>query len=297
VGYLFLDGEYLSPPYEIRTAGDAVTVNDRAVNCRLVEPENDRRWRNRAEEVTAQALDDQLQVGGIVLAFPDQPLVTFPDPHGRWEFFSQILGRQVVKQVSLVERLPREFDRQIWDDWVKAYQPPIELRQRAEADLSVFEKAAAEGEAVIAAARRLNQFSYPLTMVGMIATVLGFGHLLSHKPATGGQPLDKDASPDAVRVISWSLLLVVVLSALDLAWTILAYQAGQMREMNPFGSHLVENPQQLMMFKAGATLVTVGLLFGLRTYRRAQLAAWWACLILTLLTARWLTLNSMFIAV
>ena len=94
----------------------------------------------------------------------------------------------------------------------------------------------------------------------------------------------------------YSLALVVVYSVLDLTWTILAHQAGQMLELNPLGSHLIENPLHLVVFKAGATGLAVGLLFVLRKYRRAQLAAWWVCLVCTLLTARWLTISPMMAA-
>ena len=38
------------------------------------------------------------------------------------------------------------------------------------------------------------------------------------------------------------------------------------------------------------------LLVALRKHHRAQVAAWWVCLILTVLTFRWLVLNSLFVA-
>jgi hypothetical protein len=69
-----------------------------------------------------------------------------------------------------------------------------------------------------------------------------------------------------------------------------------MRELNPFGSKLIESPSLLALFKITATGMAIGLLFSLRKYRRAQVAAWWACLILTILAFRWLTFNSMMLS-
>lgn len=68
-----------------------------------------------------------------------------------------------------------------------------------------------------------------------------------------------------------------------------------MREINPIGGRLIDRPEQLILFKAVMTTLAIGLLFRLRRYRRAQLAAWWSCLVLTLLTVRWLTFNSMLV--
>jgi hypothetical protein len=52
----------------------------------------------------------------------------------------------------------------------------------------------------------------------------------------------------------------------------------------------------LSIFKATATLLSCSLLLFLRRHPRAQLASWWLCLVCTLLTFRWLVLNSMFVA-
>jgi hypothetical protein len=92
-----------------------------------------------------------------------------------------------------------------------------------------------------------------------------------------------------------SLALIAAFSGLDLVWTLLASGAGQMTELNPIGSHLLRNPLHLSLFKITATVVSCGLLMYLRQHQRAQLATWWMCLVCTVLTFRWLVLNSMFI--
>jgi hypothetical protein len=43
------------------------------------------------------------------------------------------------------------------------------------------------------------------------------------------------------------------------------------------------------------TIASCALLVALRKHHRAQVAAWWVCLILTVLTFRWLVLNSLFV--
>ena len=39
-GFLFIDGEYLSPPYEIRHADDGITVNGRQLTCNPPPPDS-----------------------------------------------------------------------------------------------------------------------------------------------------------------------------------------------------------------------------------------------------------------
>lgn len=91
-------------------------------------------------------------------------------------------------------------------------------------------------------------------------------------------------------------MFVSALSAMDLVWTIFASQTGAMSELNPLGSLLIHDPWVLFAVKLGVTSLSVGLLFMLRRQPLAQQASWWSCLLLTLLTARWLTFQSMFVA-
>jgi hypothetical protein len=266
--------------------------------------EDDRPRRGRpSRESLARALS--LQIAGqlaavqIVVALDGQPLVVLATPDEQMELLRELARLEAVprlRRVSIHDSLPPELDRAVWDRWVAEFSPTPEFVARAREHIGLFERAEREANAAAAATRRLHDWSYPLSLLGMVAAVLGFGHLLSHRPPVGTKALDIDASPLAIGVLTWSLGLVVLYSALDLTWTILAYQAGQMLEMNPLGSRLVDDPVKLMAFKAGATAVSVGLLFALRKYCKAQLAAWWICLVLTLLTARWLVMSSMFVA-
>ncbi len=129
----------------------------------------------------------------------------------------------------------------------------------------------------------------------MIAVVLGFGHLLSNKPLIETTSEDQADFTQAQRIVGRSLLIVGILSAVDLVWTIAASQSGTMRELNPLGSQLLDNPMQLIIFKLVATSTAIGLLYWLHRQPIAQVASWWSCLVLTLLTARWLTFHSMFL--
>jgi hypothetical protein len=66
--------------------------------------------------------------------------------------------------------------------------------------------------------------------------------------------------------------------------------------MNPIGHELIDNPLHLMAFKLLVTSTAIGLLYVCRRIPLAQQASWWSCLVLTLVTARWLIFNSMFLS-
>lgn len=140
---------------------------------------------------------------------------------------------------------------------------------------------------------RIEELAYPLTMAGMIVTVIAFGHLLSSSPEPGTGVTGQNSAPIAKMMVIRSIVFVVLLSSLDLIWTIMASQSGQMRELNPIASRYINNPTDLIAFKGLATLVGAALLIALRQYRQAQIASWWMCLVCTVLAFRWLTFHSM----
>ncbi len=128
----------------------------------------------------------------------------------------------------------------------------------------------------------------------MVIVVFAFGHLLSNKPHVGTDGTDSDSAAGK-QVVFRSLVIVGLLSVVDLVWTVVAWQTGSMRELNPLGNRLIENPMQLAVFKLTVVSGSIGLLYWLHQRPIAQLASWWSCLLLTLVTARWLTFNAMFL--
>src|SRR5690606_27472157 len=101
--------------------------------------------------------------------------------------------------------------------------------------------------------QRLQSWAYPLTVFGMLASVISFGHLLQYPPRGSYDVVPSRRRRDLCRATVIFLAMVVILSALDLVWTLLVSQAGQMNELNPIGKELLDDPWLLAMFKTGVT--------------------------------------------
>jgi hypothetical protein len=300
-GLLFVDRQYIAPPYQVELDDEQIIVDGVALDCRApgedLSAQFQPHWGPKPFQIVGDILSTSLNNDQFVIALPGQPIIVLTNVSEQ-KLLLKLLGAKSsssldVKNVS-ANFPPPGIDAEAWNQFLRGFEPSPEFLDRAGLILTRYDEAERENMAEVAATHRLQNFSYPLSMLGMIGTVIGFGHLLTHRPPVGKRPLETDASPLAVQVLYYSLALVVLYSALDLAWTILAHQAGQMVEVNPLGSRLIHNIWQLVAFKVGATGIAVGLLLILRNYCRAQLAAWWICLVLTLLTARWLMMSSLY---
>ena len=232
----------------------------------------------------------------MVLALAELPAIVL-EPREAELCLKVLLDRDPDGQAlaKLVETLPANFDVETLSNWATAYTPVEPFLTPAVALLNSSEARTLENYNTIEANRRLQAFAYPLTMFGMVMSVLSLGHLLQSAPRPKFEVVSDAWKSELAKATVYSLGLVIVLSALDLVWTVLASQAGQMTEINPIGNQLIESASLLSLFKALATLGSCALLFFLRHHPRAQLAAWWICLICTVLTFRWLVLHSMFI--
>lgn len=315
-GFLFVNGEYISPPYHLEVDEEGLRLNGKALGSELprfgpgvggpgfggMGPPGfglggfgppraggtAMLWRRVLFEV-----EQHLMHRCAVLLFEGQPTLVL-DSGATYDLLASLTrteGRS-LRQVSLEQRLPPEFDRDVWDAWITSYVPPPELRDRAAVLIRQFEFAEQQLQEQMQKNQWKDSLAYPLTVFGMILTVLATGHLLGGRPHAGKSTAGIDASPEMIRALEWSLFFAVALSVFDLAWTILAADGGMMQELNPLGRHLLEDPRQLAGFKMGATLPAVGVLWLLRKYKRAQVAAWWVCFVLTIVAFRWLTFHS-----
>jgi uncharacterized protein YeaO (DUF488 family) len=302
-GFVFVDGEYLAPPYEIRYADGKLSVNGRELTC--LPPQrpfggrgfgpgrgNEPSWRFMMNE-----LPSHLGNQGVVLSFKDQPYWA-PDSATSYELLMSMTTEKnrSLRQVEVMNRLPEDFDKQVWDAWIRDFTPPEDLRQRAALMIASFDTTQREAEAEIRATQWMNRLLYPMTIASMVLTVLSIGHLLGGRPHANKPTFGLDATPEMIHALNWSLFFAAAFSSIDLTWTILAANTNQMRELNPIGIHLIENPRHLAGFKIGITFSCLAVLWLLRKHKRAQIAAWWICLILTLVTIRWLTFNSLFVS-
>lgn len=334
-GFLFVNGEYLAPPYALKLAAGELTVNGKKIEC---EPPNRGFGRgygppgpygspygpqspygsgggsgspassgsggSRSGEAalwrfSLNELQGQLGSGDLaVFCFAGQPYTVF-DASATYDLLKAITAEngRALREVSVRERLPAQFDKAVWDEWWETFEPGGELLTRSAVLINRFEQSQRQADADMRASRLINQLSYPLAVGGMVLSVLAIGHLLGGRPHARQRVLGVDESPEMIHSLNWSLLFVAAFTLLDLTWTILAANAGQMQELNPIGSHLIENPRHLAGFKLGITLPSLALIWLLRKYKRAQVAAWWICLVLTFVTLRWLTMSQLFVTV
>ena len=185
-----------------------------------------------------------------------------------------------------------ELKDALLDDDALSAETIVRLRQA----LDSFEAEVSELDANVAsefnAAKRAEWGSYLFTVAAMLIAVLSFGHLLTANPPRRQRWTHIDASPDALRSVIESLVLISLLSAVDLLWTTFKSAEIHFHEMNPVGNSLLQEGGSLMAFKVISLMSAIGLLFFLRKFKGAQLASWWGCMICTLVTFRWIVLDS-----
>lgn len=320
-GYVFIDRQYLAPPYKLSDRDGNLSINGVVVTRqrdKRAEPwpgsrgpddgfRGERRpppgpgWSRPGPggfpgDRGARWLEGVLKLDGVVFAFREQPIVV-ADSGASVDLLKSLVGSDDAEALeSFLATLPPQESQQEWKDWITGYSMPDSLRTRAVEVVEKSEEMSRKNEAAAAAVQRLHRFAYPLNVLGMVAGVLAVGHLLRSLPKKAHEPTGEQSLREHQRAAMLSAGLVALFSALDLVWTILAWQAGQMSELNPLGSRLIEDPLSLAMFKTGTTLVSCGLLVALRRHAQAQFAAWWLCLLCTILTFRWLVVNSLFVA-
>ncbi|MEZ6133898.1 MAG: DUF5658 family protein [Pirellulaceae bacterium] len=320
-GLLIVDGRFIPPPYHIVTQSDGtVWVGELQVKIRLHDPsENDvsrrvragnrfvganeelRRYAGRRRDSTGDVDDydnrellgafiaGTLERGGLVASQSDEFLFATSTSTATCEFIVKVLNGEgaTYDGENSIDIPP----------WLLAQISTLRHNQQfvalSDAIVQQTDRIAKENQASINGVRLVDQVAYPLSTCGMVLVVLATGHLLSIRPPQRHEL--HLASPEAAANTVRFVAMIVAFSVLDLIWTILASQAGTMKELNPLGAKLISDPTMLVAFKLSTLTVSATILFYLRSHQRVTLAAWWLCLVLTLLTARWLMFNSLLV--
>jgi len=282
-GFVFIDGNLIPRPYIVSVKDGIISANDQPL------PKSDN------PSHSSSTVSHTLEKGGFIVAFDQKGWNSFNATMRGWallEFLASEEPNQELFEAAMDEAPSGQ--ESLWRGWLENSHHNVEIREFAQnkiAEIRALEQGSLHS---IAAVRRLEKAVFPLTILGLILSVIAFGHLLRHRPeqvvmsnASGAV----NATPEAMQFVSRTLCLLVALSALDLIWTILAWQAGQMRELNPVARWFIDSPMQLISFKIAATLIGAGLLFALKKYRTAQLASWWMCMVCTLLMFRWVSMT------
>ncbi len=299
VGFLFVDGKYLPPPYVVRTTDiDIQIVSQGEVACSVSPNRNgngrrdsqrddrgDRQWSRLARN-----LDYALETSKTMVVFKgEQPSIIDRFDAG---FMFEWLLKDPRKQLTS-DPLPMWISVQDslekWNEKFASFVASTEFRDRAKQEIAVSRTNYDEEKKIIDAKRLLSRSQYPLSVAAMLLIAVAAGKLLGSHHVINAESTNED--PVADWAVAWLLLLAIAFSVLDLVWTLLAARAGEMIELNPLGNKFISNPTVLSIVKAISILFAAGVLYMLRKKLLARRACWWVCLICMLVVIRWVVLS------
>ncbi|WP_166821528.1 DUF5658 family protein [Thalassoroseus pseudoceratinae] len=305
-GWVFLNGKYLPPPYTIESSADSITINDHQLPTNVIESFSSRfagygrfgrggrrtpSWQTRRGGA-GSGLKLFLEVSeGVLLVSEGMPTIYLNEDKLGLELLSVLSGRDdaPTDPTAWVQEFSEEL-RPVVQELIENFEATDDFTARATATIEDKQLVEAKGRQQIAAVRRLESWNYPLSILAMVLCVGAFGHLIKSHPSLNPS---LESSTAVRNQIYLSLGLAGLFSLHDLILTLLTIDAGAMRETNPIAAEFVHNPYLLVAFKVGLTLFGLGVMAVLWKRRIAQLASWWVCLVLTLLTARWLIVGAL----
>lgn len=296
-GYLIVNGQYLRRPYHIESADDGLIINGTPIPIAGTKPRGDGRSGRRSNLLGR--IHYELDCDSLVILIDHQPPLVAEVGKTAFDLMTILATEQSPekRREAIAPFIEGRMDPDVWADSAMAFEASPEFLTDLGKLKAFFDQAEIENQQSLHWVSISGSVGYYLSIFGMVAAILALGHLLSFRPQQEGDRWsDVDESSQALLMTRRCVLLIVVLSLLDLVWTVIAWNSGQMRELNPVGQHLITDPALLVGFKVTATLIGAGILLTLKRYRGAQLASWWMCLVLTVLTFRWLTFNSMFMS-
>ena len=301
-GYLFVEDRYIPLGSEINILTGKVTLPSRSSESSAVYAEmtlagdTDERPSKVVNlpnySDVAQQIYDTLRFDGVVVCRKTCEARTWPLADGGTAILACILN-PTNAEGHVAESLPDAFQKDAWQQWLTTTSYSSDFAERAESEVTRWVQTIAANETQSVARQRLASLNYPLTLIGMVLVVVSFGQLLWFRPgvtqlaAEGHTPITPETA--TARCVA----LFVLMATLDLALTILAHQAHAMLEINPIGNKVLSSIPMLITFKVSLTAFAAAVLLYARRQKIAQFTAWWGCLIMCLLTARWVVFNQL----
>lgn len=319
-GLVVVDGRILQSPYVVAADGRKVTVNGRVVGNVPSTVDTQLPFQDAPANAAIAEVERLLLQDGLLLRHHDMTLLL----PGISSADGGALMMGIVE--SLTSRLPpaeilaslawcdeqeiRHMTTRRWSELITLFQTDSELSQEIAdycgivdihlADPVELNEAIGVDEVELHSTTEPAEISesvqYGVNLFGMLAGVAALGSLLSSRPNADRRWRELDASTAGMKLVTRCGGLIALLGLFDLVCTLMAFHTGMFRELNPVASQLGESPLVIIVFKVAAITAGVGLLWRLRQYSGAQTAAWWMCLVCTLVVFRWLTFHSMFIA-
>jgi hypothetical protein len=317
-GFVIVDGQYESPPYVLERRGTELFINDRSIPTNWPTSRG-RRWgggprggpmgigqgpRNTEFDSVSRRFDrfeEQLRADGLLAICGDEQERLLLPHESALVLDVLISDSSPEDKVASFAEAPfvRWLDSAQWVQIVENYQPDSKFVERARRVTDRYRDQWAENEAVHNRVRWYEFLStdaakYGVTVSAMALAVIAIGNLLLYRPEGEGTWSEVSNAPLARKNVVRNVVLLSSLGVFDLILTLAAQQAGTLLELNPLGSQFISSPFALAAFKLTSLTIVCLILLRLRSFRGAQIASWWMCMICTVLMFRWVTFNSLF---
>lgn len=292
-GRVVLRGQALASPYVVSRTGKQVLINGEIVATAEGSTSS-------AREIVAR-IERGLFRGDSVMVFGTNIVASISDEGCMFIIGELVRAETLQRQIEFIIHSELEGAEQVTTaEWRAALQDFVadeslyEQFLEYERDINSADEASTESSDFSLQVHDSTRSMYGLSVVGMLLIALSAGTLLGNPPKNSGSWSRIVRSPQTLTVMQRCLVLIAAYSLFDLVATMLALKTGHVEEINPLGVGLILTPVALVAFKVASTCLGAGLLWKLKNYHGAQVASWWLCMVLTLVTVRWVTVQSLF---
>lgn len=295
-GFVFIDHQYLESPYELEQRKGLVYLNGQPLRLKQFHSgfERSHRWgpRRYSPEAQIEHIQRLLENDGLMVYVTEEQTLHWFHRSSAYTILDILLHEQTLedKLERFSQEIPSLPNADYWREVIDKFEPTRHLEERMEEHINAH-RAPIAGPVSLEDPQ--HSTAYYLTIAGMVMTVFGFGTVLQHRPPELEQWGRQSSDAGSLRLVKSCVLLMGALSVFDLVCTMMLHEMGSFWEVNPFANSLVDRSLVLMAFKLVPIVSGMAFLYWARKYAAVQMASWWLCLVLTLLTARWVIVTSM----